>query len=107
MKGDVGGTSDYPAIVRRRSDVENRARQQIEARAIFILDYAMPRQDSAGVRGMTERGAGGRGIVDGPLPAGLIGGATKRDAGYMHDFKSPERKFADFIRPLERLQDGV
>ena len=105
MKGDVGRVSNDPAIVWGRSDVENHARQQIKARAILILDDAMPSEDSAGMRGMAERCADRRGIVDGPLPAGLIGGPTKRNAGRTYDFESAERKFANLVRLFERLQN--
>ena len=87
--------------------MENSARQQIETLAILILDDAMPAQNRAGMRGMTKRCSDRRGIVNGPLPAGLISGATKRDAGHIDDLKSAERKFTNLIRSIESLQYRV
>ena len=107
MQGHVGHISNYPAIVRSGGDVENHARLQIKARSILVLDGAMPGEDSAGMRGMAERCASRWRIVDGPLPAGLIGGSTKLDASRVHDFESAERKFADLVRLFERLQNRV
>ena len=87
--------------------MEHRSRQQIETRAIFILDDAMSRQHGAGMRGMAEPRPGRWGIVDGPFPAGLICCAAKRGVCHVHDFKSAERKLSDLIRLIEYPQNGV
>ena len=98
MQGHIRHISCYPAIVRGRSDVEDRARQKIETDAILILDNTMPRQDSADVRGMAKRSASGGCIVDRPLPAGLIDGAAKRNPSNVDDLEPSERELANLVR---------
>ena len=106
MQRHIRCISDHPAVMRGRRNVKYRARQQIEVPAVLILYGAMAREHGACVRRVAEPSSGGWGIVDRPFPSRLIGGAAKRDAGNVNDFKPSKRKFANLIRPFERFQQG-
>ena len=83
--------------------MENRTWKQIKTSAILIFDNAMPRQHGSRVRRMTELGSYGRGVVQRPFPAWLIGCAAKLDASNADNFKSTMRKFANLVRLVEGL----
>jgi hypothetical protein len=109
MQGDVGHIADYPTVVPgwARRDVEEGARAEFVYGAVFHGGSGRAGEDQTNVLDVAARGTYGGAYVEGPLPAGLVGGTADGQAPDADDFENAFFEGADFIRGFETFEDGV
>lgn len=56
---------------------------------------------------MAKTGSNDWSVVDRPFPSRLVGSTAQRDPIKVDDFKAAKRKFANFVRFLEGLEQGL
>jgi hypothetical protein len=109
MEGDVGDIADYPAIVAGRAgwDVEERAGAKFVDGAVFHRGGGATGDDEPNVLDVTARRANAGPDVEGPLPTGLIGGATDGHTADANKFKLAFFEDPNFVGFFKTLQNGI
>jgi hypothetical protein len=105
MERDVGGVTDDPAIVAGRAggNVEERAGAEFVDGAVVEGGGGAAGEDQADVFDVAARGTNRGADVQGPLPAGLVGGAADGDAADADEFEFSFFEDADFVGGFETL----
>ena len=92
MQRHIRYIADYPAIVRRRRDVEQFAGSKRYDRAILKRRRRLSRHHQTNVYR--------------PLPARLIRRAADRETPDPNNFEAPEHHLPNFVWTLKSLKDG-